>query len=119
MPCSPPLATTSASCCAGWRGFYAPCSKRSSQHSRAPNRPKTTAQLFFTDDLLLLPGCGRQPHQHDREINSYCSEAAYSMENGEASRQRVDQLFPKRACQVRSKYNSHGEMIAAYGETRS
>src|SRR5690348_15266948 len=40
MPCSPPPALTSLFSCAGWRGFCAPCSRRSPQHRRRFAWPK-------------------------------------------------------------------------------
>src|SRR5690348_3714493 len=52
MPCSPPPATTLASSYAGWRGFCAPCSRRSSQQSRTPNQLETRRTKFFTTDYI-------------------------------------------------------------------
>src|SRR5690349_24962861 len=52
MPCSPPPAITSLFSCAGWRGFCAPCSRRSPQHRRRFAWPKNRRSAVLHGRLV-------------------------------------------------------------------
>ena len=75
MPCSPPPATTSASSCAGWKGFCAPLSGRSS--------PRRTSQLRQT--ILRLV------QRRDRCAHAARATSSDDAKLGEMTAQRIDQ----------------------------